>query len=106
MELLVLIFIILLFAGMIIYSSFSWGFVLFKFWYWFLLPVFTTLPSVDFYQAVGLMFFISLLKTKSFDTPIKDEYIDNSKKISNIFTQILVPWIVLVIGFFVKSIIL
>lgn len=90
----------MLFAGMIIYSSFSWGFVLFKFWYWFLLPVFTTLPSVDFYQAVGLMFFISLLKTKSFDTPIKDEYI-----ISNIFTQILAPLIVLVIGFFVKSII-
>lgn len=32
----------LVFVGAFIYDVFSWGFVFYKFWYWFVLPVFNT----------------------------------------------------------------
>ena len=52
-----------------------------------------------------ILLFIGLFKTKVHELPLKDEFIDSKKKINNIVIQVLVPWIVLVIGFFVKSII-
>jgi hypothetical protein len=70
----------------IIYNSFSWGFVLYKFYYWFLLPVFTSLPLIDFYQAVGLMLFISLFKVHI--TNIKTE---KEGKTKNIISAIVIP---------------
>ena len=105
MELLALIFIILLFAGMIIYSSFSWGFVLFKFWHWFMMPVFFTLPSISFYQAVGILLFIGVFKTKVLEVPLKDEFIDSKKKINNIIIRVIAPWMVLLMGILMKSLI-
>lgn len=44
----------------LIYSSLSWGFVLFKFYGWFLIPVFTQLPAINCWKSVGLMFIIGL----------------------------------------------
>lgn len=51
---------IVLIFGLAIYSSVSWGFVLMKFWVWFVLPVFPLLPVLPFWQAVGLMFVFGL----------------------------------------------
>jgi len=83
------------------YGAFAWGFVCFKFWYWFLLPVFTTLPEVTLVQCVGLMTFISLFHTH---TPqiIKKEYKDETTQ--NILS-VVAPPVVLLVGWIVKVVI-
>lgn len=105
MELIAFIIVLLLFAGILIYSSFSWGFVLFKFWHWFMMPVFFTLPSISLYQAVGILLFISIFKNKVPQIPIKDEFIDSKKKTNNIVIQAIAPWMVLLMGILMKSLI-
>ena len=102
MELLAIVFALLLFAGAILYFSFSWGFVLFKFWYWFLLPVFITLPHIEYYQAIGLLLFISLSKSSSKADTMKKEFKDSEKSISAAIVTFLAPWIVLCTGYFIK----
>lgn len=88
------------------YSVFSWGFVLFKFWYWFLIPVFITAPQVSYLQAVGLMFILTFFKSVSrTDLVIKDEYIDKKKKKITGFIVYLLPWISLGLGYLFNLII-
>ena len=88
---------ILGFIGLIIcalaYDALVWGLAGYKFWYWFLLPVFTTLPQILFWQAVGLMFFISLFKSQG--QTIKKEYRDDSAQIG---IALLLPWVTLLLG--------
>jgi hypothetical protein len=79
------------------YSAMSWGFVLYKFWYWFLLPVFPNLPHITFLLAIGLMMFVDLFKTHA-ATAIKDEFRDKN---TEIISNIIAPWIVFVVGYFV-----
>lgn len=57
-----------------IWSIFSWGYVCWKFWYWFVIPVFPTLPHISWLQAAGLMFFISLFKGSPAQF-IKEDYV-------------------------------
>jgi hypothetical protein len=83
------------------YGAFAWGFVCYKFWYWFLLPVFTTLPEVNLVQCVGLMLFIGLFQHA---TPqiIKKEYKDETTQ--NILA-VVAPPVVLLVGWIVKVVI-
>lgn len=104
MLLLGILAVLLVLAATIIYTSFSWGFVMFKFWYWFLLPVFTTLPKIDYWQAIGLILFLMLFKTIQTKRAVKDEYLDDDKT-SPYVSSILIPWITLGIGFFLHLII-
>lgn len=104
MELIVVLLgVLALIAGVILYQSLSWGFVLFKFWYWFVTPVFITLPHITYTQAVGLMLVIMLFRNHSSKPTIKKQYIeqDNSKWIGW-----LSPWIVLLIGVVVNMVVL
>lgn len=84
-----------------LYSSFSWGFVFFKYYYWFVLPVFATLPHIAFAQAVGLMIFVGLFKT----IDSTEMHIDGKKveKKPNWGIGIILPWLVLGIAYFIKS---
>jgi hypothetical protein len=84
-----------LIVGTVLYNVLSWGYVCYKFWSWYVTPVFTDLPIVEFWQAVGLMFFISLFKNHS-SISIKSEFQDKS---SSITSFIINPWILLVIGY-------
>lgn len=93
-----LITIITLLAIGLAYGAFVWGWVCFKFWYWFVLPVFTTLPEVTFIQCVGLMMFISLFKSTESQV-INKEYVNQDA--TNIL-QIIAPLIVLFVGWIVK----
>ena len=79
--------------GLIVYGSFSWGYVLYKSWYWFLIPVFPQIPHITFYQAVGLMLFIGLFKNHN-DDRLKDEYKDRTKW-SRTAISMCGPWLVL-----------
>ena len=81
-------------GGICIYSTLSWGLVLYNFWSWFVLPVFVTLPALTFIQALGLMFIITLFKNHITQT-IKKEYKDESITMSLMF---LSPWITLFFG--------
>lgn len=88
-------------AFFIFWDAFAWGLICWKFWYWFLLPVFNTLPEITFIQSVGLMFFISLFKNHGFPM-IKEEYRDNSTTALNAFTM---PILVFIVGWFVHVVI-
>lgn len=79
------------------YGAFSWGYVTFKFWYWFLLPVFPQMPHITFWQAVGLMMFISLFQNHSSDS-IKDEYKDKN---SGAIVSIIAPWLTWLVGYII-----
>jgi hypothetical protein len=94
MEILSIFLVIIFIAGALIYTTFSWGLVVWKFWYWFLLPVFPAAPQITFIQAVGLMFLIGL--THQMDTQVlKKEYKD---EFSAGIGAIIAPWLTLVIG--------
>ncbi len=96
--LLVVLGVVALIALSLVYASFSWGFVLYKFYGWFLLPVFTDLPVVDYWQAVGLMFIVMLFKNT--DSGIRDEY----KNEHHHYYVFLAPWISFVFGWFIYTI--
>jgi hypothetical protein len=84
------------------YDALAWGLVCWKFWYWFVLPVFPTLPEIAFWQAVGLMFFISLFKNTT-QQVIKEEYRDNSTQMIMTF---IVPWLALLMGYIVHALVI
>lgn len=90
------IFVVLVFFWMIIYSSFSWGFVCFKFWMWFILPIFPMLPTLTFLQCVGLMIFISLFNRNIPDDTIKEN------KWERVVAIMILPWVVLSMAWFIK----
>lgn len=100
-ALIIVIVFIVIMAIVVTYAALSWGYVCFKLWYWFLLPVFPTLPSVTFWQCVGLMFFISLFKNHSSNS-IKEEFTDESK----VFISVAIgPWLTLLVAYFFKDVI-
>lgn len=85
----------------ILYSAFSWGLVLWKFWYWFLLPVFPDMPHINYWQAMGLFLFIGLFNTHV-PQVLKKEYTDAS---TNAIAQYIAPWLVLLAGYVVLLVI-
>lgn len=95
-----LVAILAVMAFAFLYDAFAWGFVTYKFWYWFILPVFPDLPHVTFWQAVGIALFIGLFKNASQPT-VKKEYRDES----SVHVMWSAPWIVLLIGWIFSLII-
>jgi hypothetical protein len=94
--------IIVIIAFGFFYGAFAWGWVMYKFWYWFILPVFTTLPELTVIQCVGLMMSINLLK--SFPAQIIDNKYVNETASSML--QLMAPALMLLIGWLVKIIII
>ena len=95
---------VMFFALMVtVYSAFAWGWVFFKFWGWFILPVFT-LPEINFWQAVGLMFFVLLFQINKAHIQEKDEK-DKKKQLTIALAAIIAPWVTLFAGWFIHSII-
>jgi len=101
MEILIAILGILAVLGvMLLYGGFSWGWVVYKFYYWFIFATFTGLPDINYWQAIGIGLFISLFKGGSHQV-IKKEYVDQSST----YVTWLGPWIVLFVGWMFKHII-
>ena len=85
--------------SILIYTTLVSGIIIYNFWYWFVTPVFNTLPSITFYQALGLAFVIGLFKNH-YTTPkqnIGGKKIETEPDYSFLFT----PWIVLLFGYLV-----
>lgn len=95
------ILMILMVLGLaIVYGTLVSGLIFYKFYYWFLLPVFPEMPQITFLGAIGLAFFTTVIKTVYIDEA-KDEYKDPSKK----YVSLLYPWILLFFGWLVQLII-
>jgi len=86
-------------GGLIVYNTFVWGFICYKFYYWFILPVFTQVPLITLSQAIGFIFFISLFKNNYYDN-IKKEFKDEWWK--PILSMMLTPWALFVLAYFFK----
>lgn len=94
------------FFGMLLYLSISWGFVLFKFWNWFIIPTFNSVQPINPKQAIALVLFLNILKYfindyehKNIETPN-----DNDNTIQVYYTTII-PWIVLVSSYVIYKLI-
>ena len=83
----------------ITYHAFAWGFILYKYYHWFAMPISPNIPNISFYQAIGLSLIISLFKNNIFVIPNK-EYRDDSFMI---FIIVISPIIALFIGFLINS---
>jgi|WetSurMetagenome_2_1015567.scaffolds.fasta_scaffold346533_2 hypothetical protein len=93
--------ILLVTVGLILYSAASWGFVFYKFYYWFVLSVFTglPLPYISISQAIGLYLMISLVKTLP-TRELKEDNYENSVG-SDLIKSLILPWVVLLVGWLV-----
>jgi hypothetical protein len=89
------------FSLLMLVSFFSWGLVAYKFWYWFMLPVFPALPSITLIQAIGLLFFVGVITHKSkYVEPnwLKEKRVQK-EKIEALAMSLLGPFITLGIGY-------
>jgi hypothetical protein len=85
----------------ILYGSFSWGFVTYTFYNWFVLTSIPELPVFSLVQFIGFNIFINAF-IRSSPSYIKDEH---KEKVTEYTMTILGPWIILCLGWFVKVII-
>jgi hypothetical protein len=86
--------VIALFAFAVFYGAFCWGLVCFKFWGWFILPAFPSLPVLNYMLCVGLIFFIGLFHSRApSGKPDTEAWIG----------AIISPWITLGAGWLVHS---
>ena len=88
MEILIALIVVF---GLLAYSSIMGGYVVYKFWYWFLLPVFPELPDITYAQAIGLMFFIGLFKYHGKSNK-------NDEDTKNLIMGIIAPILMLIVG--------
>lgn len=87
------ILIVGLIVVLFLYDTLAWGLVLFKFWGWFVLPVFVALPALSFVQALGLMFVIGLFKNHNTQLIKKEYKVDNMD-----WLMWVMPWATLFFG--------
>lgn len=80
------------------YDAASWGWVFFKFYHWFVLPVYVGIADVTFAQSVGLVMFLTLFKTWAYTK----EEVKDDEKVKKISAALLRPWLVLLTGYIVK----
>jgi hypothetical protein len=85
--------IFLIFIILLCYEIFLWGVVCWKFWLWFVLPIFPELPTISFVHAVGLSLFISLFKNHSTQF-VKNQYVDNDTTILQILVSPLLTFVI------------
>lgn len=101
MEIIIAIFgVIGVIAAMLLYNTLAWALVAQKFYWWFILPTFTGLPSLTFLQCMGLCLFVGIF-TRNKGDKIKDDYKDKTGAVT---AMILSPWVTLFIGWILKII--
>jgi uncharacterized membrane protein len=83
---------------LVLYGAFSWGYVSHTFYGWFILPIFNDLPHFTVIQFVGFSLFLNTI-IRHGATHIKDEYKDKTTEHVSVF---LMPWLVLLFGWFIK----
>jgi hypothetical protein len=90
---------ILVIVGLTIGMSAAWGLVLYKFWYWFLQPLFPV-RSITYIEAITLEMSLSVFKTHT-TTRIKKEYRNDED-----WEAFIAPFITLAVGWVIKVVFL
>lgn len=90
---------------LILYFGFSWGFILYKYWYWFLLEVFPELPQITFLSAVGLKMFMSMFHNKTSKRSFKEGFYSQSKT-DFVIEALVTPWVALFAGWIIYEFII
>jgi hypothetical protein len=83
-------------ALLIIYGGFVGGYVLLKFWNWFLLPVFPQMVQINIYQAVGLTYFVVVFKKINHNKMTLNDH--EIKVKTDWAAELLTPWLLLLFG--------
>jgi hypothetical protein len=96
--LLALIGVIGLVAVLILYGAFSWGFVTYTFYNWFVLTSFPDLPHFSIVQFIGFSLFLNTL-IRHGSVSIKEEYKDKTHEYISMFLN---PWLILFFGWLLK----
>ena len=91
--------IIISFIGLT-YRVFSWGFVIFNIWNWFIISLVN--KPIEYVEAMGIILIISFLKL--IDKPTMFE-LSNETKNEHIFTMIIAPWMCLYFAYLIKILI-
>lgn len=94
MELILIILgVILLVPSIILYSSFSWGYVATILINWFILPIYPEFPVFTWFQLAGFMFVVNcFVHGSSIANNLKKEYEDSTK---SLILLLLAPWMTL-----------
>jgi hypothetical protein len=85
---------------LVLYGAFVGGFILYKMWYWFLIPVFPMLPHISINEAIGISLFLSLIKSYT-----SKEYSYNGTEIKQKVdwaSAFITPWLVLLFAWVIK----
>ena len=88
--------------GLLFYSTFSWGYVSYMFYGWFIHPIFPTLPDFTYIQFAGFLLFLHVLLPKHTHV-VKQEYRDQENEWIVI---LLTPWLSLFFGWLFRVFIL
>jgi hypothetical protein len=87
-------------AILILYGAFSWGFVSYTFYNWFVLTSFPELPHFGIVQFIGFSLFVNTI-VRHGSVFIKDEYKDKKLEYISLFLN---PWLTLFFGWVLKVI--
>jgi hypothetical protein len=85
---------------LLVYSSFASGFVLYKFYYWFLLPIVPSLPHFSLIECIGIMLFLVAVKSGNGNDDFKDEVKKSSSEM--LASALVKPWMILGMGWLLK----
>ena len=81
-------------ALLVLYNAFSWGYVTFMLYNWFILPSFPTSPHFGVLAFVGFNIFLNAI-IRSSPSHIKSEY---QNQTSMWVTTLLAPWLTLFVS--------
>lgn len=87
-----------------LYAILATGFVSVQLWSWFIVPVFD-LPALTLLQAWGISLLVGLWTHQVIIMPVADER-STSEKIMGYFVVLLNPWIILFVGWIVKTVLM
>lgn len=91
----------LVYIVILAYGVFSWGYVLFMFYAWFLEPVYVDIPHITLNQAFGLTLVLGLFKNNIINK--KYEGHTEIEVTSYWVSSLLYPWLTLLSGYIVYS---
>lgn len=101
MEYLIALIIVgLLTIAIVLYNSFSWGYVASVIYKWFILTQFADLPSIEWWQFAGIMFFINCFIHNTTTFYLKDEVKDNKR---GLILSLISPWMALLGAWIFKT---
>jgi len=86
------------------YGVFTGGLLLLSFYNWFALPVFTELPTINFYQAIGLNSLLYLFNKPTVADLVIFEKYKSEKEENDVvkYGMYMLPWVILGLGYLVK----